>query len=68
MPYIFFPGLILTRNVLGGVEAIKESYPHIEFSVTATIGVDDKLVEATARKVLEVWEGDEVTSSLELRF
>ena len=67
VPYIFFPGVILTRNVIGGVEAIRDSYPGIEFSVTPTIGVDDKLIEATARKVLEVWEGDGVTSRVESR-
>ena len=57
VPYIFFPGLILARNIIGGVEQIKGRYPNIEFSIAQTIGVDDKLIEATAQKVLAVWEG-----------
>ena len=57
VPYIFFPGLILSRNIIAGVDQAKDRYQHVEFSVAQTIGVDDKLIEATAQKVLTVWEG-----------
>jgi sirohydrochlorin ferrochelatase len=55
VPYIFFPGLILTRNILGGIETLRQRYPHIPFSATPTLGIDDRLVELTARRVTEAW-------------
>ena len=51
-PYIFFPGLILTRNIMGGLDALRRRYPHIPFSLTPTLGVDARLVDLTARRIL----------------
>jgi sirohydrochlorin ferrochelatase len=55
VPYIFFPGIILQRNVIGGLEEIKERYPHIAMSVTPPLGVDDKIVAITADRVRQAW-------------
>ena len=53
VPYIFFPGLILTRNILGGLKSLGQKYPDVGFEVTPTLGVEDGLVELTARRVLD---------------
>jgi sirohydrochlorin ferrochelatase len=55
VPYIFFPGLILQRNVIGGMELIKERYPRVAMSVTPPLGVDDRIVAITADRVRQVW-------------
>ena len=55
VPYLFFPGLILQRNVIGGMEQIKERYPHVAMSVTPPLGVDDRIVAITADRVRQVW-------------
>lgn len=52
VPYIFFPGLILTRNIMGGVKELGQKYPRIPFRVTPTLGVENGLVELTARRIL----------------
>lgn len=52
VPYIFFPGLILTRNIMGGLDTLRERYPRIPFSLTPTLGVDARLVDLTARRIL----------------
>ena len=57
VPYIFFPGLILTRNIMGGLETLGQKYPGIDFDVTPTLGVEDGLVELTARRILEASYG-----------
>ena len=53
VPYIFFPGLILTRNIIGGLKSLGQKYPDVDFEVTPTLGVEDGLVELTARRVLD---------------
>jgi sirohydrochlorin ferrochelatase len=55
VPYLFFPGLILQRNVIGGLEQIKQRYPHVSMSVTPPLGVDDRIVAITANRVRQVW-------------
>ena len=55
VPYLFFPGLILQRNVIGGLEEIKERYPQVAMSVTPPLGVDDRIVAITAERVRQVW-------------
>ena len=57
VPYIFFPGLILTRNILGGLKTLGKKYPDVGFEVTPTLGVEDGLVELTARRVLDASYG-----------
>lgn len=52
VPYIFFPGLILTRNIMGGVKELGQKYPRIPFRVTPTLGVENGLVELAARRIL----------------
>ena len=58
VPYIFFPGLILTRNIIGGIESLERKYPGVSFEVTPTLGVEDKLVELTAQRVLDARNGN----------
>ena len=55
VPYLFFPGMILRRNVLGGLDQIQEHYPEVVLSVTPPMGVDDRVVAATAERVRRVW-------------
>ncbi len=55
-PYVFFPGLILKRNVLGGLDRLQARYPHISMAVTPPLGVDDRVVEVAADRVRHVWD------------
>ena len=55
VPYLFFPGMILKRNVLGGVQAAQNKYPHVEMHVAPPLGVDDRVVAVAADRVREVW-------------
>ena len=57
VPYVFFPGLILTRNILGGLDTLGQKYPDVGFDVTPTLGVEEGLVELTARRVLDASHG-----------
>ena len=52
VPYIFFPGLILTRNIIGGVKDLERKYSGVRFEVTPTLGIEDGLVELTAQRIL----------------
>jgi sirohydrochlorin cobaltochelatase len=63
VPYIFFPGVILTRNIEGGIEELKQSFSDIAFSVTDTLGIDDRLVSLTARRIQDVWSTSESSLS-----
>ena len=55
VPYIFFPGMILSRNVLGGMDSLQERYPDIRMSVTPPLGVDNRLLAVAADRVQEAW-------------
>ena len=55
VPYLFFPGIILQRNVISGLEQIKARYPKVSVSVTPPLGVDDRIVAITADRVRQVW-------------
>ena len=50
-PYVFFPGLILRRNVLGTMRELQTAYPDIPMSVAPPLGVDDRLVEVASDRV-----------------
>ena len=50
-PYIFFPGLILRRNVLGNMRQLQEEYPDVPMSVAPPLGVDDRLVAVARDRV-----------------
>ena len=56
VPYLFFPGLILQRNVLGGLARLEERYPEISLAATPPLGVDDRLVSVAADRIREVWK------------
>ena len=50
-PYLFFPGLILQRNVLGTMSRLQETYSEIPMSVAPPLGVDDRLVQVASDRV-----------------
>ena len=52
-PYLFFPGLILQRNVLGTMNKLQQTYPGIRMSVAPPLGVDDRLVQVATDRVRE---------------
>ena len=52
-PYLFFPGLILQRNVLGTMNKLQQTYPDIPMSVAPPLGVDDRLVQVASDRVRE---------------
>ena len=52
-PYLFFPGLILQRNVLGTMNKLQQAYPDIPMSVAPPLGVDDRLVQVASDRVRE---------------
>ena len=54
VPYVFFPGLILTRNVLGSLDKLQAQYPQVAMSVTPPLGVDDRLVAVAADRIREI--------------
>lgn len=55
VPYLFFPGMILRRNVLGGMKEASERYPGIPMHVAPPLGVDDRVVAVAADRIREVW-------------
>ena len=54
VPYIFFPGLILTRNVLGTMDKLQSQYPGVTMAVAPPLGVDDRLVAVAADRIREI--------------
>jgi len=56
VPYLFFPGLILKRNILGGMDRIAQAYPTVPLAVTPPLCVDDRLVAVAADRIRQVWD------------
>ena len=50
-PYIFFPGLILQRNVLGTMRRLQQKYPKVPMRVAPPLGVDDRLIAVASDRV-----------------
>ena len=55
VPYLFFPGMILKRNVLGGMRTAQDRYPDVPMHVAPPLGVDDRVVAVAADRIREVW-------------
>ena len=55
VPYLFFPGLILKRNVLGGMTTLQERYPELPMAVTPPLGPDERVVSVAAQRVSDLW-------------
>ncbi len=55
VPYIFFPGLILTRNVVGTLNRLQQTYPTVKMTVAPPLGVDDRLIEVAVDRVHQAW-------------
>ncbi len=55
VPYLFFPGLILKRNVLGTMRELQETYPGIPMTVTPPLGADGPAVDVAAQRVRKLW-------------
>ena len=56
VPYLFFPGLILKRNVLGGMTRLQETYPGLPMAVTPPLGADGRVAAVAAQRVRELWD------------
>ena len=54
VPYIFFPGLILTRNVLGTMDQLQSQYPGLTMAIAPPLGVDDRLIAVAADRIREI--------------
>jgi sirohydrochlorin ferrochelatase len=59
VPYLFFPGMILRRNVLGGMERLRQKYPDVPMIAIPPLGVDDRVVAVAADRVREVWSRED---------
>lgn len=55
VPYLFFPGIILKRNFLGGMVSLQEKYPHLPMAATPPLGADGRVVAVAAERVRELW-------------
>ena len=56
-PYIFFPGLILQRNVLGTMRRLQQKYPEVPMRVAPPLGVDDRLIAVASDRVRAAQRG-----------
>ena len=61
VPYLFFPGMILQRNVLGGMDRLRTIYPDLSMAVAPPLGVDDRVIAAASERIREIWEQVEST-------
>lgn len=66
VPYLFFPGMILRRNILGGVERLRERHQGVPMMVTPTLGVDDRLVSMVVDRVRDAWRRAFPSAEVEL--
>jgi sirohydrochlorin ferrochelatase len=56
VPYLFFPGIILKRNVLGTMRELQATYPRIPMTVTPPLGADGPAVDVAAQRVRQLWD------------
>lgn len=56
VPYLFFPGMILKRNLLGEMDRLQKTYSSLPMAVTPPLGVDDRVIKVAAQRVREVWK------------
>lgn len=56
VPYLFFPGMILKRNVLGEMDRLQKAYRDLPMAVTPPLGMDDRVIDVAAQRVREVWK------------
>ena len=61
MPYLFFPGMILKRNVLGEMDRLQMTYPEVPMAVTPPLGMDDRVIKVADQRVREVWKQAEIS-------
>jgi sirohydrochlorin ferrochelatase len=54
VPYVFFPGLILQRNIVGSINQLQSSYPDVNMVITPPLGVDDRIVNVAADRIRNV--------------
>ncbi len=63
VPYLFFPGMILQRNIIGGMKELEETYPGVPLAVTPPLCVDQRVVAVAADRVREVWDREDAGES-----
>ena len=56
IPYVFFPGLILQRNIVGGISKLQELYEDVPMIISPPLGVDERIVQVAADRIKTVWD------------
>ena len=59
VPYVFFPGLILQRNIMGSINKYQQLFPDIEFALCPPLGITSELCDIAV---------DRVSSALQVSF
>ena len=54
VPYLLFPGKVLYDNIQPAIERARTTYPHIQFLLTDTLGVDDRMMDVAMDRLREV--------------
>jgi sirohydrochlorin ferrochelatase len=62
VPYVFFPGLILQRNIVGSINELQSTYPHVNMIITPPLGVDDRIVKVAADRIRNVWHEENLAN------
>ena len=54
VPYLLFPGKVLNDNIQPAIERAKTTHSHIQFLLTDTLGVDDRMIDIAMDRLREV--------------
>lgn len=54
VPYLLFPGKVLYDNIQPAVDRARKTYPDIQFHLTQTLGVDDRMIDIALDRLREV--------------
>ena len=54
VPYVFFPGLILQRNIMGSINKYQQLFPDIEFALCPPLGITSELCDIAVDRVSSV--------------
>jgi sirohydrochlorin ferrochelatase len=52
VPYLFFPGLILQRNIMGTIKKYQIKFPHVKFNLAPPLGITEILGDIAVDRVL----------------
>lgn len=54
VPYLLFPGKVLYDNIIPAINRARETYPNVQFILTQTLGVDDRMIDIALDRLREV--------------